>query len=190
MHLTETDDGQDDCTFIAALMQKDRRKLRKFGAETLSIGYSIYEVLYCSCNACSSHPVNITIFLWICNTASHQIFLGPLLLKCSSELHQAPWRILPWLGWSPFIGGFRSPMGNQDKLLSPMTVLPPAWIPERECCFLWVSWGSSHTVVPVPVWGWNWKIFWGAFSMQKTTVRSHHSVTCRLGLWNLIAENV
>uniref|UniRef100_A0A8B9DZ61 Calpain 9 n=1 Tax=Anser cygnoides TaxID=8845 RepID=A0A8B9DZ61_ANSCY len=46
MHLTETDDGQDDCTFIAALMQKDRRKLRKFGAEMLSIGYSIYEVLY------------------------------------------------------------------------------------------------------------------------------------------------
>ncbi|XP_032040871.1 calpain-9 isoform X3 [Aythya fuligula] len=43
MHLTETDDGQDDCTFIAALMQKDRRKLRKFGAEMLSIGYSIYE---------------------------------------------------------------------------------------------------------------------------------------------------
>ncbi|XP_008944101.1 PREDICTED: calpain-9 isoform X2 [Merops nubicus] len=43
LHLTEKDDGQDDCTFIAALMQKDRRKLRKFGAELLTIGYSIYE---------------------------------------------------------------------------------------------------------------------------------------------------
>ncbi|XP_031469523.1 calpain-9 isoform X3 [Phasianus colchicus] len=43
LHLTEKDDGQDDCTFIAALMQKDRRKLRKLGAEMLSIGYSIYE---------------------------------------------------------------------------------------------------------------------------------------------------
>ncbi|XP_062429658.1 calpain-9 isoform X3 [Rhea pennata] len=43
LHLTEKDDGQEDCTFIAALMQKDRRKLKKLGAEMLTIGYSIYE---------------------------------------------------------------------------------------------------------------------------------------------------
>ncbi|XP_009642449.1 calpain-9 isoform X2 [Egretta garzetta] len=43
LHLTEKDDGQDDCTFIAALMQKDRRKLKKLGAKMLTIGYSIYE---------------------------------------------------------------------------------------------------------------------------------------------------
>ncbi|XP_074781301.1 calpain-9 isoform X2 [Athene noctua] len=43
LRLTEKDDGQDNCTFIAALMQKDRRKLKKLGAEMLTIGYSIYE---------------------------------------------------------------------------------------------------------------------------------------------------
>ncbi|XP_063009540.1 calpain-9 [Melospiza melodia melodia] len=43
LHLTEKDDGQDGCTFIAALMQKGRRKLKKLGAEMLTIGYSIYE---------------------------------------------------------------------------------------------------------------------------------------------------
>ncbi|XP_008500619.2 calpain-9 [Calypte anna] len=43
LHLTEEDDGQEDCTFIAALMQKDRRKLKRLGAEMLAIGYSIYE---------------------------------------------------------------------------------------------------------------------------------------------------
>ncbi|XP_010192962.1 PREDICTED: calpain-9 isoform X2 [Mesitornis unicolor] len=43
LHLTEKDDGEDDCTFIVALMQKDRRKLKKLGAEMLTIGYSIYE---------------------------------------------------------------------------------------------------------------------------------------------------
>uniref|UniRef100_A0A8B9J266 Calpain 9 n=1 Tax=Amazona collaria TaxID=241587 RepID=A0A8B9J266_9PSIT len=43
LHLTEKDDGQDECTFIVALMQKDRRKLKKLGAEMLTIGYSIYE---------------------------------------------------------------------------------------------------------------------------------------------------
>lgn len=47
LHLTEKDDGEDDCTFIAALMQKDRRRLRRLGAEMLTIGYSIYEVLPC-----------------------------------------------------------------------------------------------------------------------------------------------
>uniref|UniRef100_A0A8C8S1G6 Calpain-9 n=1 Tax=Pelusios castaneus TaxID=367368 RepID=A0A8C8S1G6_9SAUR len=41
--LTEKDDGKDECTFIAALMQKNRRKLRKLGAEMLTIGYAIYE---------------------------------------------------------------------------------------------------------------------------------------------------
>ncbi|XP_077667955.1 calpain-9 isoform X2 [Eretmochelys imbricata] len=43
LHLTEKDDGKDECTFIAALMQKNRRKLRKLGAEMLTIGYAIYE---------------------------------------------------------------------------------------------------------------------------------------------------
>ncbi|XP_071282909.1 calpain-9 [Agelaius tricolor] len=43
LHLTEKDDGQEECTFIAALMQKGRRKLKKLGAEMLTIGYSIYE---------------------------------------------------------------------------------------------------------------------------------------------------
>lgn len=57
LHLTEKDDGQDDCTFIAALMQKDRRKLRKLGAEMLSIGYSIYEVLYCFYSAAATPSI-------------------------------------------------------------------------------------------------------------------------------------
>ncbi|XP_053880340.1 calpain-9 [Malaclemys terrapin pileata] len=43
LHLTEKDDGQNECTFIAALMQKNRRKLRKLGADMLTIGYAIYE---------------------------------------------------------------------------------------------------------------------------------------------------
>ncbi|OCT80009.1 hypothetical protein XELAEV_18026825mg [Xenopus laevis] len=41
--LKEQDEGQKDCTFIAALMQKNRRKLRKTGADLLTIGYTIYQ---------------------------------------------------------------------------------------------------------------------------------------------------
>ncbi|XP_019521375.1 PREDICTED: calpain-9 isoform X2 [Hipposideros armiger] len=43
LSLTETDEGQKDCTFLVALMQKDRRKLKRFGANVLTIGYAIYE---------------------------------------------------------------------------------------------------------------------------------------------------
>ncbi|XP_073416191.1 calpain-9 [Dendrobates tinctorius] len=43
LSLTEKDDGQHECTFIAALLQKDRRKLKKVGADMLTIGYAIYQ---------------------------------------------------------------------------------------------------------------------------------------------------
>ncbi|XP_015680391.1 calpain-9 [Protobothrops mucrosquamatus] len=44
LQLTEKDEDQDECTFVAALMQKNRRKLRQLGAALLTIGYVIYEV--------------------------------------------------------------------------------------------------------------------------------------------------
>lgn len=44
LSLTEKDEGQEDCTFLVALMQKDRRKLKRFGADMLTIGYAIYQV--------------------------------------------------------------------------------------------------------------------------------------------------
>ncbi|XP_051024758.1 calpain-9 isoform X2 [Acomys russatus] len=43
LSLTERDEGQESCTFLAALMQKDRRKLKRFGANMLTIGYAIYQ---------------------------------------------------------------------------------------------------------------------------------------------------
>ncbi|XP_008072549.1 calpain-9 isoform X2 [Carlito syrichta] len=43
LSLTETDEGQKECTFLVALMQKDRRKLKRFGADVLTIGYAIYQ---------------------------------------------------------------------------------------------------------------------------------------------------
>uniref|UniRef100_A0A8C5VEN6 Calpain-9 n=1 Tax=Microcebus murinus TaxID=30608 RepID=A0A8C5VEN6_MICMU len=43
LSLTEGDEGQEECTFLVALMQKDRRKLKRFGADVLTIGYAIYQ---------------------------------------------------------------------------------------------------------------------------------------------------
>ncbi|KAJ8787336.1 hypothetical protein J1605_005741 [Eschrichtius robustus] len=43
LSLTEKDEGQEKRTFLVALLQKDRRKLKRFGASMLTIGYAIYQ---------------------------------------------------------------------------------------------------------------------------------------------------
>ncbi|XP_029450050.1 calpain-9 [Rhinatrema bivittatum] len=44
LNLKEKDEEhKNECTFIAALMQKNRRRLKKVGADLLTIGYSIYQ---------------------------------------------------------------------------------------------------------------------------------------------------
>ncbi|XP_044145070.1 calpain-2 catalytic subunit [Bufo gargarizans] len=40
----DPDDGEDGCTFIVALIQKNRRKARKMGEDMHTIGFAIYEV--------------------------------------------------------------------------------------------------------------------------------------------------
>uniref|UniRef100_F7FGW6 Calpain 9 n=1 Tax=Ornithorhynchus anatinus TaxID=9258 RepID=F7FGW6_ORNAN len=43
LSLSKEDGGKEDCTLVVALMQKNRRKLKKFGANMLTIGYAIYQ---------------------------------------------------------------------------------------------------------------------------------------------------
>lgn len=40
----DPDDGEDGCTIIVGLMQKNRRKMRKMGQDMETIGFAIYEV--------------------------------------------------------------------------------------------------------------------------------------------------
>lgn len=48
LRLCEEDDDPEEnevgCTFVVALMQKNRRKERKMGANLFTIGFAIYEV--------------------------------------------------------------------------------------------------------------------------------------------------
>ena len=48
MKVTDTDDDDDENlgTLIVALMQKNRRKMRKEGLDMLTIGYVIYKVCF------------------------------------------------------------------------------------------------------------------------------------------------
>lgn len=40
----DPDDGEDGCTFIVGLMQKNRRQMRKMGQDMETIGFAIYEL--------------------------------------------------------------------------------------------------------------------------------------------------
>lgn len=43
----DNEDGEEGCTFIVGLMQKNKRRMRKMGQDTETIGFAIYEVRTC-----------------------------------------------------------------------------------------------------------------------------------------------
>lgn len=45
----DPDEGQEGCTFIVGLMQKNRRRMRKMGEDMETIGFAIYEVCLYLC---------------------------------------------------------------------------------------------------------------------------------------------
>ena len=47
--------GQADCSFLVALMQKDRRKKRQEGKDMETIGFAVYEVSSSSANTASKN---------------------------------------------------------------------------------------------------------------------------------------
>ena len=44
LQLEDADDDDDVCSVVIALMQKNRRKLRKEGLDLETIGFAVYEV--------------------------------------------------------------------------------------------------------------------------------------------------
>ncbi len=42
----DSDDEEDNCTLVVGVIQKNRRKIKKVGAQNLTIGFSIYKVKY------------------------------------------------------------------------------------------------------------------------------------------------
>ena len=43
----DSDDEEDNCTLVIGVIQKHRRKIKKLGAQNLTIGFSIYKVTFC-----------------------------------------------------------------------------------------------------------------------------------------------
>lgn len=42
----DPDEGQEGCTVIMGLMQKNRRRMRRMGQDMETIGFAIYEVCF------------------------------------------------------------------------------------------------------------------------------------------------
>ncbi|KAG8515047.1 Calpain-9 [Galemys pyrenaicus] len=80
--LTEKDEEQEGCTLLVALMQKDRRKLKRFGADMLTIGYAIYQ-----CPGKDEH-LNKDFFRYHASQARSKTFIN--LREVSDRFRLAP----------------------------------------------------------------------------------------------------
>uniref|UniRef100_A0A8C6UY67 Calpain-1 catalytic subunit n=1 Tax=Neogobius melanostomus TaxID=47308 RepID=A0A8C6UY67_9GOBI len=70
--------GSSDCSFVAALMQKDRRKKRREGKDMETIGFAVYEV------SCSAVHLKRDFFLTHGSSARSELFIN--LREVSSRL--------------------------------------------------------------------------------------------------------
>uniref|UniRef100_A0A667XTL1 Calpain 1, (mu/I) large subunit a n=1 Tax=Myripristis murdjan TaxID=586833 RepID=A0A667XTL1_9TELE len=86
--LEEDDDPEDDevaCSFLVALMQKDRRRHRRHGQDMHTIGFAIYEVKY---RGCQNVHLKKEFFLTHSSCARSETFIN--LREVSTRLRLPP----------------------------------------------------------------------------------------------------
>uniref|UniRef100_A0A673WVR9 Calpain-1 catalytic subunit n=1 Tax=Salmo trutta TaxID=8032 RepID=A0A673WVR9_SALTR len=84
--------GQSDCSFLVALMQKDRRKKRKEGKDMETIGFAIYEVL--GCNISGIH-LKRDFFLTHGSSARSELFINLREVSSRFQLPAGEYIIVP-----------------------------------------------------------------------------------------------
>ncbi|XP_066216246.1 calpain-9 [Saccopteryx leptura] len=89
LSLTEKDDGQEGCTFRVALMQKDRRKLKRFGASMLTIGYANYQ-----CPGKEEH-LNKDLFKYHASQARSKTFINLREVSDRFKLPPGEYTLIP-----------------------------------------------------------------------------------------------
>uniref|UniRef100_A0A3P9N861 Calpain-1 catalytic subunit n=1 Tax=Poecilia reticulata TaxID=8081 RepID=A0A3P9N861_POERE len=86
--LEEDDDPEDDevaCSFLVALMQKDRRRYRRHGQDMHTIGFAVYEVRY---RGCQNVHLKKNFFLSNSSCARSETFIN--LREVSTRLRLPP----------------------------------------------------------------------------------------------------
>ncbi|KAG5888428.1 hypothetical protein JTB14_020203 [Gonioctena quinquepunctata] len=93
--LTEVDEGDDDegsCTIIVALMQKNRRLIRKVGVDLLTIGFAIYHLPYPDR---VPKPLDLNFFKYNASVARSPSFINLREVSCRFKLPPGTYCIVP-----------------------------------------------------------------------------------------------
>uniref|UniRef100_A0A8D0DCG3 Calpain 1, (mu/I) large subunit b n=1 Tax=Sander lucioperca TaxID=283035 RepID=A0A8D0DCG3_SANLU len=89
--LEEDDDPEDSeaaCSFLVALMQKDRRRFRRSGQDTHTIGFAVYQVTMVTLRGCPSVHMKKDFFLRNASCARSETFIN--LREVSARLRLPP----------------------------------------------------------------------------------------------------
>uniref|UniRef100_A0A3B4BGS5 Uncharacterized protein n=1 Tax=Periophthalmus magnuspinnatus TaxID=409849 RepID=A0A3B4BGS5_9GOBI len=89
--LEEDDDPEDDevaCSFLVALMQKDRRRYRRQGQDMHTIGFALYEVMFTFFKGCQNVHLKKNFFLSHSSCARSETFIN--LREVSTRLRLPP----------------------------------------------------------------------------------------------------
>uniref|UniRef100_A0A8C1NNU9 Calpain-1 catalytic subunit n=1 Tax=Cyprinus carpio TaxID=7962 RepID=A0A8C1NNU9_CYPCA len=88
--------GQSDCSFLVALMQKDRRKKRREGQDMETIGFAIYEVRE-QISACQPSSVHLKreFFLTNASSARSELFINLREVSSRFRLPAGEYIIVP-----------------------------------------------------------------------------------------------
>nr|XP_023027782.1 calpain-A-like isoform X1 [Leptinotarsa decemlineata] len=92
--LTEVDEGDDDgnCTMIVALMQKNRRLIRKAGVDLLTVGFAIYHLPYPDR---VPKPLDLNFFKYNASVARSPSFINLREVSCRFKLPPGTYCIVP-----------------------------------------------------------------------------------------------
>lgn len=90
--LESPDEGDDKCTVIIALMQKNRRAQRRMGADCLTIGFAVYHL---GDPDRLPKPLDINFFKYTRSTASTPSFINLREVTCRFKLSPGVYCIVP-----------------------------------------------------------------------------------------------
>uniref|UniRef100_A0A672LPZ7 Calpain-1 catalytic subunit n=1 Tax=Sinocyclocheilus grahami TaxID=75366 RepID=A0A672LPZ7_SINGR len=87
--------GQSDCSFLVALMQKDRRKKRREGQDMETIGFAIYEVRENHLGTLSGVHLKRDFFLTNASSARSELFINLREVSSRFQLPAGEYIIVP-----------------------------------------------------------------------------------------------
>ncbi|KAF1654958.1 Calpain-3, partial [Aptenodytes patagonicus] len=138
--LEEDDDPEDEevvCSFLVALMQKNRRKERKLGANLYTIGFAIYEVPAVDFIHGTKHHLQKDFFLYNASKARSKTYINMREISERFRLPPSEYVIIPSTYEPHQEGEFILRVFSEKRSLSEMGV--PKYLPSTIFCVISTS---------------------------------------------------